>query len=127
MHFAFDEEGLAAQAALRALLEKVCPPSVVRAAWAGGPRDGALWGSLVEMGLVGLTIPEAHGGLGRGELDLVLLLEECGRAAVPAPVLETVAVGAPLLADLGATSLGTRFLPLVAGGEATLAVALAGA
>jgi len=51
------------------------------------------------MGVVGLTVPEAAGGLGLGMLDLVLLLEETGRAALPEPIVETTAVCAPLLDD----------------------------
>ena len=52
------------------------------------------------MGVVGLLVPEADGGLGMDELDLVLLLEESGRVALPDPLVETSAVAAPLLAEL---------------------------
>src|SRR4051812_21912724 len=97
MRFAFSDEQLHAQASLRALLERICPPSVVRSRWpeagaghngAGltppsGPPDRSLWGRLADLGLFSVLVPEANGGLGAGELDLILLLEECGRAAVP--------------------------------------------
>jgi len=66
-------------------------------------------------------VPEAQGGLGMDELGLVLILEECGRAGLPEPVAETVAVGVPLLADLGATDL----LDGVAEGGVILTVGLA--
>ena len=59
------------------------------------PRRHALWNHLAEMGVFGMLVPEAAGGLGGTEVDLVLLLEELGRAAVPGPVLETAAVVAP--------------------------------
>jgi alkylation response protein AidB-like acyl-CoA dehydrogenase len=61
-----------------------------------------LWNHLAEMGVFGMLVPEAAGGLGGTEVDRVLLLEELGRAAVPGPVLETAAVVAPALGD-GAT------------------------
>src|SRR5207244_1399831 len=56
---------------------------------------------LAAMGVVGLRAPEAAGGLGLTDLDLVLLLEETGRAALPGPVVEHVAVAVPMLAELG--------------------------
>jgi alkylation response protein AidB-like acyl-CoA dehydrogenase len=49
--------------------------------------------------VLGVLTPEAHGGFGGDELDLVLLLEETGRAALPEPVVEHAAVAVPLLDD----------------------------
>jgi alkylation response protein AidB-like acyl-CoA dehydrogenase len=71
-------------------------------------HDFTLWNHLAEMGVFGMLVPEAAGGLGGNEVDLVLLLEELGRAAAPGPVLETAAVVAPALGD-GAT-VGTAAL-----------------
>ena len=45
-----------------------------------------------------MLVPEAAGGLGGTEVDLVLLLEELGRAAVPGPVARDDAVGRSALA-----------------------------
>ena len=85
--------------AVRELLEKECTPAHVRAAWDSTSRSIArAVGQARRMGVVGLTVPEAHGGLGLDEVDLVLILEETGRAALPEPLLETTAVGAPLFA-----------------------------
>jgi alkylation response protein AidB-like acyl-CoA dehydrogenase len=67
-------------------------------------------------------VPERHGGLGMDEIDLVLLLEETGRAALPEPVLETAAVGVPLLAGLEGSALADGWLRRVAEGTAILAV-----
>ena len=50
---------------------------------------------------MGLLVPEDRGGLGLGLVDLVLLLAEAGRVALPEPLLETSALTAPLLAELG--------------------------
>jgi alkylation response protein AidB-like acyl-CoA dehydrogenase len=97
VHFAFSEDQIAFRDAVADFLAKECPPSVVRQAWDGRPVD--LWGPLAEMGVVGLTVPEAAGGLGLGLVDLVLLLEETGRAALPEPIVETTAVCVPLLDD----------------------------
>ncbi len=112
----------------RDLLHRHCPPAALRAAWSEpSGRVPGLWARLAEVGLVGLTVPEAQGGLGLDELDLVLVLEEAGRAGAPEPLLETTAVGAPLLRDSGSEALREAWLPRVASGEAVLAVGLAGA
>jgi alkylation response protein AidB-like acyl-CoA dehydrogenase len=100
VHLAFSDDQLAFRDAVADFLAKECPPSVVRAAWdSRGTEPTGLWGPLAEMGVVGLTVPEAAGGLGLGMLDLVLLLEETGRAALPEPIVEVTAVSAPLLDD----------------------------
>ncbi|HEY8548030.1 MAG TPA: acyl-CoA dehydrogenase family protein [Acidimicrobiales bacterium] len=99
MHFGFDDDQLAFRDAVRDLLDKQCPPEVVRAAWEGdGDLDRGVWRSLDEMGVLTLLAPEAAGGLGLDERSLVLLLEETGRAALPHPVVDTAAVAAPLRA-----------------------------
>jgi alkylation response protein AidB-like acyl-CoA dehydrogenase len=101
MRFAFTDDQLLFRDAVRDLLEARCPPAAVRAAW-DAPHDAAIdrtrWRALADMGVLGVLVPEAHGGLGLTELDLVLLLEETGRAALPEPVVDVAGVGAPLLA-----------------------------
>ena len=111
MEFAFTEDQLAFRDAVRDLLAKECPPEVVRAAWPEGPAgEGArsdadqvakVWTDLAEMGVLGIAVPEEHGGLGLTEVDWVLLAEETGYAALPHPFVETVCVAAPLLAATG--------------------------
>ncbi len=109
MRFAFTDDQKLFAEGLRDLLDKECTPAHVRAAWDDGAgHDFALWGHLTEMGVFGMLVPEAAGGLGGNEVDLVLLLEELGRAAVPGPVLETAAVVAPALGD--AATVGTAAL-----------------
>ena len=139
MRFAFTDEQRGFQKTLRDFLAKECPPSAVRAAWAGraarsdAGRDAGgehhsvdeagRWSRLAALGVVGLLVPEELGGLALDEIDLVLLLEECGRAALPDPVLETSAVAVPLLREAGG-DLAASWLPSVADGTATIAVGL---
>ncbi|MDE0117277.1 MAG: acyl-CoA/acyl-ACP dehydrogenase [bacterium] len=120
MDFSFSDDQIMFQEAVRDLLANECPPEVVRAAWENdtGRTDG-LWASLAEMGVVGMTAPESAGGLGMDETDLVLLLEEAGRAALPEPLLEHTAVGIPTLAEAGG-SVAEAWLERAAAGEATL-------
>jgi alkylation response protein AidB-like acyl-CoA dehydrogenase len=101
VRFVFDEDALAFRAAVRDLLDKECGPTDVRAAWESDSGFSAeRWQHLAEMGVVGLTASEDHGGLGLDEVGLVQLLEEAGRAALPEPLIETTAVAIPLLQAL---------------------------
>jgi alkylation response protein AidB-like acyl-CoA dehydrogenase len=108
MRFALSEPAVELRDGLRDLLTDACPPAVVRAAWPDGDDDRvtALWGALGEFGLMGLLVPENDGGLGLDEVVLVAALEEAGRAGAPGPLLETVALAAPLLAAAGALPKG---------------------
>ncbi|MFI5394093.1 MAG: acyl-CoA dehydrogenase family protein [Candidatus Binatia bacterium] len=123
MQFQFTEDQRGFQESVRKFLEKECTPAHIRALWQTETgRAPELWSKLAEIGVLGLLVPEAHGGLGSSEVDLVLLLEEAGRAALPEPVAETAAVGVPLLAGLKRTKLSEQWLPKVAAGEAILTV-----
>jgi len=116
VEFGFSDEQLAFRDAVRDLLRDACPPAAVRAAWAPGHAgfDADLWLQLGSMGVLGIVAPEGAGGLGLTEVDLVLLLEETGRVALPGPVVEHAAVGVPLLASAGSASVG----PAIGGGVA---------
>jgi alkylation response protein AidB-like acyl-CoA dehydrogenase len=126
VRFAFTDDQKLFRDTVRALLEKACTADVVRRAWDAQSegRSPSLWSQLAELGVVGLTVPEAHGGLGLSEIDFVLLLEESGRAALPEPIVETSAVGVPLLAETANDELCRAWLPRVAAGQARLAVGL---
>ena len=111
MRFALTDDQVAFRDAVRDLLVKECPSAVVRSAWEApaGALDRGVWDSLDAMGVLSLLVPEADGGLGLDETFLVPILEECGRVALPHPIVETAMVAAPLLgADAGmvATDLG---------------------
>jgi alkylation response protein AidB-like acyl-CoA dehydrogenase len=115
--FAFSDDQLAFRDAVRAVLERECPPSIVRAAWTNADgRSGAAWKALGEMGVLDALVPEQHGGLGLTELDVVLLAEETGRAALPEPFVEHVLVCAPLVGESGdrTFSAGERLVPYAA-------------
>jgi alkylation response protein AidB-like acyl-CoA dehydrogenase len=85
--------------------------AAVRDVLAGG-------GSLAELGVPGLLVPESHGGLGGDEIDLLAVLEEAGRAAAPEPIVES-AVAARLLTG----DLADEWLPRMASGEVLVVAA----
>jgi alkylation response protein AidB-like acyl-CoA dehydrogenase len=116
---------------VRAVLAGVCPPAVVRAVYEGKGNGTATWAKMVELGWPALAIPEEHGGLGRGFVEVALVAEELGRAVAPGPFLATVTQCAPAVQALdalggdGAPALVTELLGRVAAGESTGTVALA--
>jgi alkylation response protein AidB-like acyl-CoA dehydrogenase len=126
MRFAFTEEQQLFRQSVRSLLQQECPPGHVRSSWSSATgRSPALWAKLAELGVVGLTVPEAYGGLGGTAIELCAILEEAGRAALPEPLLETTAVAVPMLGEVGGEELCARWLPEVAAGRAVLTVGLA--
>ena len=128
MQFAFTDQQTEFRDAVRQVLAKECTTDDLRAAYEAPRPRSPRWTVLAEMGVVGLTVPEDHGGLGLGLVDLVLLLEESGRVALPEPLVESTALAAPLLAELdgrGGSAPGPRaaWLEGIAAGSVAAAVA----
>ena len=128
MNFDFTDEQFQLRDAARDFFTGESSPAHVRAMWESGTgRSPELWKKMAETGFVGLTVPEEHGGLGMDEVDLVLILEEAGKAALPEPLLETTAVAAPTLVEAGTPEQQKEWLPRIAAGEAIATVQLGGA
>ncbi|MBS0385457.1 MAG: acyl-CoA/acyl-ACP dehydrogenase [Proteobacteria bacterium] len=79
--------------------------------------DEGLWRGVAELGWLGAAIPEEHGGLGLGRLELCVLAEELGRAVAPIPFSSTVYFFAEALMLAGSEAQKKAFLPKVAAGE----------
>ncbi|HWC82080.1 MAG TPA: acyl-CoA dehydrogenase [Pseudonocardiaceae bacterium] len=102
-----------ARAANRALLEAPTEPL---------PE---FWAAFAGLGLLGLHLPEEHGGGGSGIPELVVVLEELGRAVAPGPFLPTMATSA-VLAARGSAELRAELLPGLADGTIPAALGLDG-
>ncbi len=123
MRFGFDEDQRLLQTTLRDFLRNECTPERIRGLWKSeSGRSMELWSRLAELGVPGLLVPEAFQGLGRDEIDFVLLMEEVGRAALAEPLVSTAAVAVPLMVELGSKELCERWLKAIAVGEAIVAV-----
>ena len=121
MQFSFTDEQDMFRDTVRDLFADLCPPEAVRASWENDDgRVPGLWSALGEMGVLSVLAPEAEGGLGMDEVDLVRIIEEAGYAGVPEPLAEHAAVAVPALAESGHESLGRAL-----DGSATFTVALA--
>jgi alkylation response protein AidB-like acyl-CoA dehydrogenase len=121
MRFAVSTEQADFADSLRRQLAAADTPSVIRAWAAGDYAPGRkLWAQLADTGVTSLAAPEEHGGFGAHPVDLVLAFTELGRAAVPGPYVESVAVLPTLLAG---TDQAQR-IDAIASGEhiATIAV-----
>ncbi|MEP7024416.1 MAG: acyl-CoA dehydrogenase family protein, partial [Actinomycetota bacterium] len=101
MALGLSEEHLELAASVRSWAERSCPVDVIRAA-AGSDDSGArqyresLGPSLASQGVLGLHLPECHGGQGYGLPELTIALEELGHALVPGALLPTVLASAVL-------------------------------
>lgn len=87
----------------------------------GFARD--LWAQFAEMGLNGILIPEAEGGLGLGHVEAGIVLEEIGRNLTPSPFLSTAVAAVEALKSASADLRGTWF-PKIAAGQAVIGLAL---
>ncbi len=125
MRFAFTEDQELSRESFRELLGRSCTPKTLRGAWSdeAGTLSG-LSSALAEFGLPGLLAPESAGGMGLSDVDLVLLLEEAGRAAAPGPFLDAAAVAVPLLSALSSDRRAEALLRRAARGDALVLVAL---
>jgi alkylation response protein AidB-like acyl-CoA dehydrogenase len=83
------------------------------------------WGDLVELGWLGLHIAEEHGGSGYGLPELVVVIEELGRAVAPGPFLPTV-IASAVVANDGTTGQKARLLPGLIDGTVIAGIGLGG-
>jgi alkylation response protein AidB-like acyl-CoA dehydrogenase len=98
MHFAFTPEQEALRAEARRWLDEHYPPErVAELADSEAGWDPSSWAELAELGWLGVSVAEEHGGAGLGFLEEAVLLEELGRALYPGPYFSTVALALPAL------------------------------
>ena len=105
-------------------LKKECPPSLIRELKddeRGYPQE--LWDKMVDLGWMGVMIPEKYGGIGGSFLDLCILLEAMGAACCPGPFFSTVVLGGTAILLSGNDRQKQAFLPKIASGDLVLALA----
>src|SRR4051794_17883933 len=84
--------------------------------------DRELWAELARTGLLGVAVPDSHGGLGLGLVELGLVCEQLGRAVAPVPYVATTCAGLAIAAS-GDESQRQEWLPRIAVGDVVIAVA----
>ncbi|MDZ4373745.1 MAG: acyl-CoA dehydrogenase family protein [Phenylobacterium sp.] len=83
----------------------------------GKPYDAALWTAVAGQGWLGAAIPEEHGGLGLGHIELCAIAEELGRAVAPIPFASTVYFLAEAVMLAGSDAQKAALLPRIAAGD----------
>ena len=117
------------QGSARDFLTRECPSGRVRELMeTETAHDDKLWQAIAEQGWTGLSIPEEHGGLGLGLVELAVVAEEMGRACLPGAFISTLAA-AVLVERAGSADQRAKYLERIAAGElkATIAFLEAGA
>ena len=86
--------------------------------------DSSLWRKLADQGYTGIIFPEEYGGVGLGQVELILLMEEAGRALLPGPFFSTVALAGSVIDALATAEQKKNYLAPICGGEARSTVAI---
>ena len=127
MDFRLNEDQKELAAIARAFLAERCGPEEIRSAMTSPlGYDPELWTAIAtELGWPCIHIPEEYGGLGLGQVDLIILLEAAGEAMLCSPFFSTVALGANAILELGTEEQKTALLPTIAEGSQTATLAFA--
>src|SRR5437588_6070196 len=126
MDIGFTEEQELLRDTARKFLDGECPPTFVRQMMATEAAvTGEFWQKLAEQGWLGITYAEEDGGSGLGLVDLVVLMEEVGRAVMPGPYPATVLLGGAAIAAAGSPSIRAEWLSKIAAGDAKATLAAA--
>ena len=122
MDFDFSDDQQQLRDAVRKWVDKGYDFERRRKAVAAGGFDRAAYNELAELGLAGLYVPEADGGLGMGPVEGMVVMEELGRGIVLEPLAQTLIAGGVLSGYAGDT-LKAPWLPKIAAGEALVVLA----
>ena len=119
-----DDQKMLQETAASFLRDEGGPAKQLRKWRDSGCTDGYgtdFWQQFGELGLTGICIPEAQGGLGLGAVEAALVLEEIGRNLTPSPFLTTAVAGA---SAINGTAHADRWYPEILAGKAVLALAV---
>jgi alkylation response protein AidB-like acyl-CoA dehydrogenase len=124
MNFGFnDEQELLRSTARKFLENEVGSDTVRRLMETPEGMSPELWTKLAEQGWLGLVFPDQYDGMGLGLVDLVVLMEEMGRAVVPGPYFSAVLLGGLAILEAGSDAQKKEWLPKIAAGDKRVALA----
>ena len=123
MDFAFSDEQEMLRRSARDFLAKECSSKIVRKLMESSDTyDEGLWKKVAGLGWTALGIPEEYGGVGTF-LDLVVVLEEAGRALMPGPFFATMGLAVPAIIEAGTGAQKKEALGSIAQGSARATLA----
>lgn len=124
MDIGFSEEQELLRDTARRFLDGNCTTRFVRDMMATEAAvTPEFWRQLAENGWLGIAFSEEEGGSGLGLTDLVVLMEEIGRAVMPGPYPATVLLGGAAISEAGSAATRAEWLPRLASGEARATLA----
>ncbi len=117
MDFEFSADQELLRETIKRFLQEQAPLTYVRAQLDNerGTSD-AVWAGLADLGVVGLSAPEAHGGAGMGMVDQAVVLEELGRMVHPGPFTSSAIGAISAVTIAGSDDDQARLLPGLAAG-----------
>ena len=124
MDFGLSQDQQMLRDAVARCLQDTCPLDHVRECAAADKASGPVMRALNDLGLPGMMVPEAHGGLGMTLLDAAVVAEQLGHAVAPAPFLASHVLAPIALRDAGSEEQKARWLPKIARGETRIGVAI---
>ena len=121
MDLDFNEEQVMLRDTARGLCAELSPSAIVRAMETDEAGYSApFWSQLSELGITSLGIPEAHGGMAWGALEMAIVYEEFGRSLAPSPHWASCVLSAKLLELAGSDAQQAQWLPGIASGESII-------
>jgi len=125
MDFSLSEEQKILGQEARRFLGKECPSELVRQIEEGGTGySPELWRKVAGLGWTAMPFPEKYGGVGSSFLDLIVLIEEMGRACFSSPFIPSIVLSGLTILDLGNESQKEELLPGIASGNVVSTMAL---
>jgi alkylation response protein AidB-like acyl-CoA dehydrogenase len=125
MEFGLNESQEILRDSARSFFAGECPMSEVRRLMAtDSAYDNSLWRKLAEQGYTGIIFPEEYGGVGLGKVELILLMEEAGRALLPGPFFSTVALAGSVIDAVATAEQKKNYLAPICRGEARATMAI---
>ena len=122
MDFDFSDEQAQLRDAVRKWVDKAYSFDERRSVVAAGGFSASAYQAMAELGLCGLYVQDAYGGMAMGPTEGMVAMEELGRGMVMEPLAHTWMCTAVLQA-FAPEDLKTEWLPRLAGGEALLVLA----
>lgn len=124
MDFTFNEDQVAFRDSVSRFLMTEAAPETLREIWATDiGRSPELRRKIADQGLMGLSVPEAEGGMGLGDVDWSVMTRELGYYAIPDSLADTAYIAAGMLAGLPEShALRASWLPRVVDGSCRIAV-----
>jgi alkylation response protein AidB-like acyl-CoA dehydrogenase len=86
--------------------------------------DKGLWNEMTKLGWPGILIPEDYGGSNFGITGISVILNECAKTLTPSPLFATGVIGAYSITNYGTEKQKEYYLPKIASGELTTALAV---